>query len=147
MYFQKFFELIDYVFTGCVPSSFCSWTFSPCSKQALWLLSSCIVRASHCGGLSSCSSRFWPTGLIVMACVLSRFVECGFFPDPGSNQCFLHCKSWFLTSGPPGKSELWILKTLPLQIAPTIKHTQGHKLINTLQTKLLPLWVQGSDIL
>ena len=104
-----------------------TFTFSTCSKQALGLLlvalwGLLIVVASHCGGFSPAAQGFWPMCSIVMACVLSCFAACGIFPDPGSNQCSLHC----ITTGPPGKSELWILKTLLLQVSPTIKYTHTH---------------------
>ena len=71
-------------------------------QASSWATLSCIVRASHCGGFSPAAQGFWPMGSIVMACVLSCFTVCGIFPDPGSNQCSLHC----ITTGPPGKSEL-----------------------------------------
>ena len=55
------------------------------------LLSSCVARASHCGGFFCCRARApdtWASKLAALG--LGCSVACGIFLDQGSNLCPLH---------------------------------------------------------
>ena len=82
----------------------CARAFSSCSDWGL--LSSCHVRASHCGGFSCCRAQAvdeWVSVVVVHG--LNCPVACEIFSDQGLNPhpSSLELAGGFLTTGPPGK--------------------------------------------
>ena len=88
-----------FLFFGCAGSSLLHGLFS--SHGEWGLLSSCITRASHCGGLSCCGAqalghvgsaavavpRLQSTSSVVVAQLLRGMWD---LPDQGLNPCLLH---------------------------------------------------------
>ena len=66
----------------------CMWAFSGGGEQRL--VSSCGLRASHCGGFSCRARALGPAGSVVVAFGLSCSKACAIFPDQGQNPCPLY---------------------------------------------------------
>ena len=85
--YYLFFKL--YLFLALLGLHCCAWAFSICSKWGL--LSSCSLRASHCGGLACCGAQAQGCmGTVAVAYGLSCPTACRILPDQGLNPHALH---------------------------------------------------------
>ena len=78
---------------------YCVRAFSSCDEWGLLC----------CGGLSCCEAWAPEHGLGNWVHGLSCSAACGIFPDQGSNPCPPVLAGGFSTTGPPGKSDFWLL--------------------------------------
>ena len=108
---------------GCAGPSLVRRVFSSCGKWAL--LSSCGVRASHCGSFSLCKAQalghegsvvvvpgLYGTGPIVVVHGLSCSSACRIFQDQGSNLCFLRWQADFLLLSHQGSPQNPIIRVI-----------------------------------
>ena len=83
------FFFIFYLFMAEVGLNCCMWALSSCSKWGL--LSSCCMRASHCGEVSCCGAETLRVQASVVAMLwLICPMACVIFPDLGLKPCSLH---------------------------------------------------------
>ena len=86
---NKYLFSLKYLFLVVLGLHCYAWAFSSCGEWGL--LSSCVARASHCGGFFCC--RAWAPGTwasVLAAPGLGCCEACGIFLDQGSNPCPLH---------------------------------------------------------
>ena len=99
----------------------CTQAFSNCKEWRL--LSSCSMRASHCGGFSCC--RAWAlthVGSVVVLHWPSCPMACGDLPGPGIEPVLSALAGRFLTNGPPGSpaAAAAAAAVKSLQLCPTL---------------------------
>ena len=123
-YLVRFLKINQFIF-GCVGSSLLHASFLQLRRAGVTL--HCRMRASHCGGFSCCRTRaLGASGLVVVVCGLSscgswalecRLSSCGAraqllcgmwdLPGPGSERMSPALAGGFLTTAPPGKSQIF----------------------------------------
>ena len=116
-----FFNKFIYLFLAALGLCCCARAFSSCSEQGLLFLVVCGLlllqsTGSRHAGFSSCGTwaqQLWLAGsrgqAVVVAHGLSCSAACGIFLDQGSNPCPLHLAGGFLTTVPPGKSQVFLI--------------------------------------
>ena len=96
-----------YLFLAVLGLCCCVRAFSSWGEQGL--LSRSIVQVSHCGGFSCC--RAWAPGMQALVAVVHRLScseSCGILvPQPRTEPMFPALAGWFLTTGPPGKCQIF----------------------------------------
>ena len=109
------FKIFVYIYIYIFIYLWLCWVFTDVQTSSSFdeqgLLSSCGVRASHCGGLSCCGARaLGHVGLNAVVHGLSSSAACGICPHQGLNLYPLH---WQVDSQPldhqgrPSESFLW----------------------------------------